>query len=83
MRQIKLDKENNSATLDLDSFFYPIHLVQQAGAAFENLASVSVKRQEGRIKVELKPKGKDSAEETALYFCNFVLGLKRELGENA
>ncbi len=83
MRQITLDKKKNTAFLDLNSFFYPRHLLQFAKAEFSKNAQISFSQENGRTKVEIKPKGKASAEETALYFCNYALGLKQEFGDHA
>ena len=83
MRQIKQGKAANSVTIDLNSFFYPLHIVQATSAEFSRVAKVTVRKAHGRVLVSLKPKGKENAKETALHFCNFALGLKRELGEHA
>ena len=81
MRQITL--AGNTAVLDLNKFFYPLHVLQQASTRFEKIAKVSVQEEGGRAIVSLEPKEKGSVEETALEFCNFALALKRELGEHA
>ncbi len=83
MHQIKFNKEENSAELDLSSFFYPMHILQQAGLEFENFAKISVKQKDSRNLVIISPKGNGNVQELALHFCNFALGLKRELGEHA
>ena len=83
MRQIRLDRKDNSAEIDFNKFFYPLHLLQQGAAAFKEVADISVKDLNQRALVTITPKGKESSEQAALYFCNFALGLKRELGENA
>ncbi len=83
MYQITFDSEKNLATIDLNRFFYPLHLVQQAASKFNNIAEVSVREVQGRVIVSLAPKEDKEAEPMALHFCNFALGLKRELGEHA
>jgi len=83
MHQIKFNKEENSAELDLSSFFYPMHILQQASLEFEKFAKISVKQKDGRNIVIISAKDPDNVEELALHFCNFALGLKRELGEHA
>ena len=83
MYQIKIDNEKNSALIDLNRFFYPLHLVQQAASKFHDVAKVSVQENQGRVIVNLIPKENKGVESIALYFCNFVLALKRELGEHA
>ena len=83
MYQIKIDAGKNSATIDLNRSFYPLHLVQQASSKFNSVAEVSVKEKQGRIIVGLEPKNTETAESAALHFCNFALALKRELGEHA
>ena len=82
MRQIKLDSKKARATIDLSSLFYPKNLLQLAAAEYAGIANVSIKETGNRLLVEIKPK-EGSAEQTALHFCNFALGLKRELGQHA
>lgn len=81
MRQITLDKKKGIAILDLNSFFYPLHLLQFAKSEYAKIAKISISRNNGRARVEIKT-GQDP-EETALHFCNFVLGLKQEFGDHA
>ena len=83
MHQIGLDRKSNTAFLDLNSSFYPMHLVQQTVAEFKNTAKISLRERKGRLLLSIKPKGNKDAEETALHFCNFALALKRELGQHA
>lgn len=82
-RQITLDKEKNLATVDLNAFFYPLHLLQSSAAEFGKSAKISVEKKGVRATVTIRPFGNEKAEETALHFCNFALALKRELGEHA
>lgn len=81
MHQITLDSQN--ATIDLNALFYPKHLLGQAAARFRQIAEVSVREENGRHLVTIKPAERGTAEETALEFCNYLLALKRELGEHA
>ena len=83
MHQIKLDVEKNLAIVDLSTFFYPLHILQQAAAEFKGIAKISIKNSGNRAIVCISPKGKEKAGETALHFCNFALALKRELGQHA
>lgn len=83
MYQIKINCEKNLATIDLNRFFYPLHLVHQAASKFQGIAAVLVQKNKARVLVEITPKGIESPESIALHFCNFVLALKRELGEHA
>ena len=83
MYQIKIDGGKNSATIDLNRSFYPMHLIQQAASKFHDVAEVSVREKQGRVIVSLVPKENEGAESIALHFCNFALALKRELGEHA
>lgn len=83
MNQIRIDTEGNSATIDLNSFFYPLNLVQWASAEFKEIASTSIKKDGSRTQILLTPLGKEEVEETALAFCNFVLSLRREFGQHA
>ena len=83
MYQIKIDNGKNSAMIDLNRFFYPLHLIQQAASKFRDVAEVSVRENQNRVIVNLVPKGNKGAEPLALHFCNFTLALKRELGEHA
>jgi len=83
MTQIILDRKKNSAQISLSSYFYPKHLLQQAALQFSKIAKISISDENARIIINVRPFGKASAEEAALHFCNFALGLKRELGENA
>jgi len=83
MHQIKLDKAGKKATIDLNAFFYPLHVLQQSAASFSKIAKVSVKQEKDRAMVEITPKGKEKAFDTALHYCNYSLALKREFGEHA
>jgi len=83
MRQIRLDRKGNSAEIDFNKFFYPLHILQQGATAFKEVADISVEDLGHRALVTVSPKGDGSSEQAALHFCNFALGLKRELGENA
>jgi len=83
MRQIKLDLEKNLAIVDLNAFFYPVHVLQQAEAEFRSIAKISIKNSGNRAIVTIFPKGEEKPGETALHFCNFALALKRELGQHA
>jgi hypothetical protein len=83
MMQIRLDQKKNIATIDLNGFFYPLHLLQLSAAEFSKVANVSVKKEGLRASVEIRPLLGGKAYETALHFCNFALALKRELGEHA
>jgi len=83
MHQIKLDLKNNSAILGLNSFFYPKHILQRSALEFAKLAKISLREENGRIVVNINPKGNEKAGETALHFCNFALSLKQELGQHA
>ncbi len=83
MSQIKLQGKAKTAQIDLNAFFYPMHVLQQAAQSFKEVAEISVKQEKGRAKVSIKARGKNSPEETALHFCNYALALRRELGEHA
>jgi len=83
MRQITIDKKKNTAAVNVNSFFYPLHLLQFAKAEYAGIAKISISQGKGRALVEISPKEKRAAEETALQFCNFVLSLKREFGDHA
>ena len=83
MHQIKLDRQKNSAEIDLNAFFYPKHILEQATVPFRKIAEITLKEEKGRHCVLVKPKEKGKAEKTALHFCNYALSLKRELGEHA
>lgn len=83
MRQISLDREKNLATIDLNAFFYPLHLLQASAAEFKKTAKISVEKKGVRTIVAIRPLGKEKAEEIALHYCNFALAMKRELGEHA
>ena len=83
MRQIDLDRESNTATINLNTSFYPLHILQQSSLEFKKIASFGITKDGNRALVKISPKGRHSAEQTALHFCNFALALKRELGEHA
>ena len=83
MRQITLDRKGNSATISLNAFFYPLHVLQQVSQEFKKIACVDIKNQGNRNLVKISPKGKSSADQAALHFCNYALALKRELGQHA
>jgi hypothetical protein len=83
MTQIILDRKKGIATIDLNLFFYPLHLLQKAAASFANISEISIQRNGSRVILKIKPVGKGNAFEIALHFCNFALSLKRELGEHA
>jgi len=81
MNQIQLEKGH--ALINLNAFFYPLNLVQWSSAEFKKFATVSIRKENGRVLVDLAPGKGKSAEETALHFCNYVLSLRREFGQHA
>jgi hypothetical protein len=83
MHQITLDRKSNSATIDLNVFFYPVHILHQSSAEFKEIAGFDIISKANRAIVTIFPKDNSSAEQAALHFCNFALALKRELGEHA
>lgn len=82
MRQISLDRKSNTASIDLSTFFYPLHVLQQASAQFKDIAAIDIEKEGNRATVKIRPR-EGNAEQHALHFCNYALGLKRELGKHA
>jgi len=76
MHQLKINNETNTALLDLNPFFYPESVVEQAAKAFEGLCTVSHSAKANRLVVEIVPK-KGSCEKAALEFLNYLLPLRK------
>jgi len=76
MHQLRVNKKQNTALLDLNPFFYPESVVEQAAKAFEGLCSVSHSSRANRLFVEIAPK-QGPCEKTALEFLNYLLSLRK------
>lgn len=79
MHQIKVNREKNSALLDLNPFFYPLKTVKETAVAFKALCSTKFREEGGRLLVEIKAKPKQDCEETTLNFLNYALAVRKEM----
>jgi hypothetical protein len=77
--QLKIDREHNTALLDLNAFFYPPKVIGESAAAFREACSVKHSRKGDRLLIEILPAKSGNAEEIALNFLNYALSVRKEL----
>ena len=77
--QLRVNKEKNSAFLDLNPFFYPPKAIELTAAEFRKFCSAKQSQKNQRLLLELKVSTGFDAEQVALSFLNYALSLRKEM----
>lgn len=74
MRNLKINKKGKGAELELNSDFYPEHVLRKVAKDFGKIFKVDIEKGDGKFVIMLKPKLKRMGIEEATYeFVNYLL----------